>query len=122
MTIIEAINGIDSLKPNTYTQEQKIEWLYKLDGLLKEQVIDEYTGGEGVEVVDYHTAPYETKLLVPSPYDEIYIHYLTMKIDFASGDYRKYNNSALAYNTALGDFRRWYNRDHIPKKVAKLVF
>lgn len=122
MTIIEAINGIDSLKPNKYTQEQKIEWLDKLDGLLKEQVIDTHEGGEGVVKADYNTAPVTKQLLVPAPYDEIYINYLAMKIDFANGDYRKYNNSAFMYNESLGEYRKWHNRTHMPKSAPNIKF
>ena len=122
MTIIEAINGIDSLKPNKYTQEQKIEWLDKLDGLLKEQVIDTHEGGEGVLKLDYASVPVTKELLVPAPYDEIYINYLAMKIDFANGDYRKYNNSAFMYNESLGEYRKWYNRTHMPKSVPNIKF
>jgi hypothetical protein len=121
MTIIEAINGIDALKPNQYTQEQKIEWLSKIDGLIKEQVVDTHEGGVDIESIDYSIVPINTKLLIPAPYDEIYLHYLTMKIDYAMGEYQKYNNSAQVYNTALQEYKRWYNREHMPKSVAKLI-
>lgn len=121
MTIIEAINGIDALKPNQYTQEQKIEWLSKIDGLIKEQVVDTHEGGEDIVNIDYSIAPINTKLLIPPPYDEIYLHYLTMKIDYAMGEYQKYNNSAQVYNTALQEYKRWYNREHMPKSVSKLI-
>lgn len=121
MTIIEAINGIDALKPNQYTQEQKIEWLSKIDGLIKEQVIDTHEGGVYIGSIDYSIVPINTKLLIPAPYDEIYLHYLTMKIDYAMGEYQKYNNSAQVYNTALQEYKRWYNREHMPKSVAKLI-
>jgi hypothetical protein len=121
MTIIEAINGIDSLKPNTYTQDQKIEWLKRLDGQIKEQVIDTHEG-EGVTLVDYTTAPINTELLIPSPYDEIYINYMAMKIDFANGEYRKYNNSAMVYNNSLNEYKKWYNREHMPKSVSKMKY
>ena len=39
MTIIEAINKIDSLKPNTYTQNEKIKWLSALDALIYKEII-----------------------------------------------------------------------------------
>lgn len=122
MTIIEAINGIDTIKPNKYTQDQKIEWLKRLDGQVKEQVIDTHEGGENVILEDYTIASVQTELLIPSPYDEVYINYLSMKIDFANGEYRKYNNSAVVYNTSLNEFKKWYNREHMPKSVSKIIF
>ena len=122
MTINEAIDGIDELKPNKYTQEQKIKWLNRIDGLLKEQVIDTHEGGEGIKKIDYIDAPLDTELIVPAPYDEIYTNYLAMKIDFANGDFKKYNNSAYMYNQSLEEYRAWYNRTHIPKGAPNIVF
>lgn len=46
MTIIEAIQKTDELKPNGYTQSQKIEWLSKLDGIIKRGIIDTHEGGD----------------------------------------------------------------------------
>ena len=122
MTIIEAINGIDALKPNKYTQDQKIEWLKRLDGQIKEQVIDTHEGGEDVTIADYTTAPLTTQLLISAPYDEIYINYLAMKMDFAAGDFRKYNNNAVLYNESLSEYRKWYNRTHMPKGAPYIAF
>jgi hypothetical protein len=121
MTIIEAINGIDSLKPNTYTTEQKIEWLKRLDGLIKEQVIDTHEGGHDIEIGENYNES-DTLLIVPAPYDELYIQYLAMKIDFANNEYRKYNNSASMYNQSLLEFKKWYNREHMPKSVPNMTY
>jgi uncharacterized OB-fold protein len=40
MTIMEAIHAIDSLKPNSYSESDKIRWLSTLDGLIKIEIID----------------------------------------------------------------------------------
>lgn len=121
MQIIEAINGIDTLKPNTYTQEQKVKWLGTMDGIVKAQVLDTHEG-EPIEFNGYEDAPLTTELLIPAPHEEVYIHYLAMKIDFANGEYNKYNNTAQMYNTAFNEYKKWYNREHMPKSVASLVF
>ena len=46
MTIIEAINRIDELKPNNYTYLEKIGWLSKLDGAIKKNIIDTHEDGD----------------------------------------------------------------------------
>ena len=56
-----------------------------------------------------------TELLVPAPYDDIYIRYLEMQIDYANGEYGKYNNSKVMYNETYTVFKRYYNRTHMPK-------
>lgn len=56
----------------------------------------------------------EPKLLVPAPYDGLYDLYLWSKIDFVNREMDNYNNSAAAYNAALDEWKKAYNRTHIP--------
>jgi hypothetical protein len=116
MTIIEAINRTNAVKPNSYDQSQKVKWLSTLDGIVKKEVIDTHEGGEEVVFNGYtDETSLTTNLLVPAPYDEVYIRYLEMQIDYANGEYAKYNNSADVYNEAYTAFKRYYNRTHMPK-------
>lgn len=116
MTIIEAINRIDAIKPNGYTQDEKMRWLSTLDGIIKTNIIDTHEGAEGV-VFDGYTEETNltTKLLVPAPYDEIYLFWLESKIDYWNGEMGRYNNSISMYNTAFAEFSKYYNRTHMPK-------
>ncbi len=115
MTIIEAINKVDVLKPNNYTQSQKVRWLSNLDGIIKKEIIDTHKGGEGIVFNGYDDdTPIETALLVPNPYDDLYIKWLEAQIDYNNAEYGKYNNSVTAYNTAYSAFERYYNRHNMP--------
>lgn len=115
MTIIEAINRIDSLKPNSYSQEDKIAWLSILDGEVKANIIDTHEGSEKVAFNGYNSdTPIDTILLVPAPYDDVYIKWLESQIDYANGETKKFNNSIVMYNTAYSAFERHYNRTHMP--------
>lgn len=115
MTIIEAITRVDNVKPNSYSQPEKIKWLSELDGLIKKEIIDTHEGGENVKFSGYtDDVDLTTVLLVPAPYDEIYIRYLETQIDYANGEYNKYNNSMAGYNAAYITFERYYNREHMP--------
>lgn len=114
MTIIEAINRIDLLKPNNYTQEEKIGWLSTLDGIVKKEIIDTHEGSAAsFNGYDVDTA-LDTELLVPAPYDDIYIKWLEAQIDYNNGDTNKYTNSMTMYNSAYSAFERYYNRTHMP--------
>lgn len=115
MTIIEAITKVDAFKPNNYTQLDKIKWLSQLDGAIKATIIDTHEGGGDVIFNGYDGAtPIGTVLLVPAPYDDIYIKWLESQIDYNNAEYGKYNNSSTAYNTAYSAFERYYNRQHMP--------
>jgi hypothetical protein len=124
MTIIEAINRVDAVKPNTYSQGEKIKWLSELDGIIKAEIIDTHEGGDNVAFSGYtaDTDP-NTKLLVPAPYDEVYVRYLEMQIDYANNEYGKYNNSMVMYNSVYTAFEKHYNRDHMPiSRVRRFIF
>ena len=116
MTIIEAINQIDSLKPNTYSQTDKVRWLSALDGKVKTQIIDTHEGAVDTAFNGYNEeTPLDTELLIPYPYDEVYTLWLEAQIDYADNEYRRYNNSMAMFNTTYSAYARYYNRNYMPK-------
>lgn len=119
MTLMEAINHLDAVKPNSYGQREKITWLSNLDGLIKKEIIETHEGGENVIFGGYTEADLMKSLIAPAPYDDIYIKWLEAKIDYANGEYQKYNNSALAFNEGYQRFARAYHREHRPINTAK---
>ena len=123
MKIIEAINRIDSLKHNTYTQNDKVAWLSRLDSLVKRLIIDTHEGGDNITFTGYDDrTDLETELLVPAPFDEMYLRWLEAQIDYTNGEYDKYNNSILMYQTAYDGYANHYNRNHMPKGTAIKYF
>lgn len=115
MTIIEVINRLDALKFNTYKQADKIEWLSRLDSAVKLQIIDTHEGADEVSFSGYTVnTPLDTVLLVPAPYDEVYLHWMEAQIDYYNGEYDKYNNSIIMYNTAYDAFAKYHKLHHMP--------
>ena len=116
MTIIEAINRIDAVNPNSYSQIDKIKWLAILDGIIKNEIIDTHEGGEDVIYSQYNDdTPLDTELLAPDPYSEVYIYFLESRIHYENEEYGKYNNAVAMYNTAFNKYMTQYNRTHMPK-------
>ena len=124
MTIEQAIAKIDSLKPNTYSEMDKLEWLNELDGRIKAEIVDTHEDADEVYYFGYNedTDLEMTTLIVPSPYDDIYIKWLESKIDYANAEYAKYNNTSTAFNNAYQAFERYYNRQHMPKQTTLKYF
>lgn len=115
MTISEAINRTDAVKPNAYDEPRKILWLSELDGMIKSEIIDTHHDGENISFTGYDIdTDVTTVLLVPAPYDVLYLRYLEMKIDYSNGEYGKYNNSMVMFNAAYSAFVNYYNREHMP--------
>lgn len=116
MKIIDAINRIDSLKHNTYTQSDKVEWLSRLDVMVKSHIIDTHEGGEDVIFTGYDdSTDLQTELLIPEPYSEVYLRWMEAQIDYYNGEYGKYNAALSMYNAAFGAYVNHYNRTHMPK-------
>ena len=120
MTIIEAINRLDNLKFNTYTQSDKVEWLSRLDSAVKLQIIDNHSGAENIPFNGYdENTPLDTVLLVPAPYDEVYLRWMEAQIDYHNGEYDKFNNSIIMYNTAFDAYQKHYTRTHMPVQAGR---
>ena len=116
MKIIEAINRLDSLKHNTYTQSDKVEWLSRLDAMVKKHIIDTHEGSDEVTFTGYDdSTDLQTELLIPAPYDEAYLRWMEAQIDYTNGEYGKYNNSIDMFHTSYSDYQNYYNRTHMPK-------
>lgn len=116
MTITEAIRKVDAMKPNSYTESEKVAWLSKLDGAIKKEIIDTHEDGENIVFDGYNeNTPTDTELLVKAPYDDIYLYWLESRIDYYNGEYGRYNNSVTTYNAAYATYERFYNRAHMPK-------
>ena len=115
MKIIEAITRLDALKFNTYTQSDKVEWLSRLDNMVKKHIIDTHEGAEGVTFTEYDddTDP-QTELLVPAPYDEMYLRWMEAQIDYYNGEMAAYNNSIALFNTGYSVFADAYTRQNPP--------
>lgn len=115
MTINEAVHRIDNIKPNTYSMPEKIKWLSTLDGIIKKQIIDTHRNGGSIVFNEYtEETDLKTQLLVPAPYDDIYLFYLESKIDYWNGEVKKYNNSNAMFIEAYDEFAKYYNRMNMP--------
>ena len=116
MTLGEAIERIDVLKPNAYTVVDKVGWLSTIEGMIKRTVIDSHEDGEDIEFNGYdESTPLSTELLVGDPYTDIYVLWLESKIDYTNAEYIKYNNSITRFNDTFQLFSNEYNRQHMPK-------
>lgn len=123
MTIMEAIHKTDDLKYNTFSQDQKVDWLSRLDSMVKTQIIDTHEGHENVTFTGYDgDTDLHTKLLVPAPFDEVYLRWMEAQIDYHNGEIDKYNISITMFNTEFETFEAWYRRNHRPITRSRFVF
>ena len=115
MTITQAIERTDSLVPNTYLHPDKLRWLTVLDGRIQREIIDRYEGEKTAALPEYDEDTVDSTLLVPAPYDELYVHWLSAMIHYANGEMARYNNSLARFDAEYIAFARQYATDHMPR-------
>lgn len=111
MTANELIERVDRLRPNQIDEEDKLTWLAQLEELIWREIVRTHAGAE-TETFDAPRG--DRELLAPAAYEEMYYHWMEMKIAYANDEIDRYNNAAQAFGGAFGDFRNWYNREHMP--------
>ena len=118
--IIEAMDGVDKLLYNTYTAGQKAAWLSKLDAMVWEQILKPREGGETVPFPGYTgDTDRDTVLLVPSPYDSLYLRWLEAQIHYHNGEIPRYNNAITLFNTEYNAYAAACTRAHPPAGGSK---
>ena len=116
MTIQECIDIVDNVKPNQYGTEDKVRWLSFVDGIIINDVLKTHGDYEGQydDFTGYSPDKTTVGLIAPPPYDRLYVAFLKMKIDEENGETARYNNSATMYNSYMMEYRKHYNKCHLP--------
>ena len=120
MTIKDCIDIVDKNKPNQYTIKEKVMWISFIEGIIINEVLKTHEGYDGRydDFEGYSEDKLSVTLIVPSPYDRLYTAYLKMMIDKENGETARYNNSAASYNTYMDEYRRHYNKTHMPLNIV----
>ena len=119
-TVAGAISRAKALRPSEVSDETMVKWLSSLDGKLWIEVISQYEkpvpSAAPVYTMDDVGENADTELLIPAPFDQLYIDYLLMRIDLENDDYERYNNRAVLFNEQYQAYVNHYNREHIHSK------
>ncbi len=116
MTIKECIDTVFVVKPHEYTVSDQVKWLSFIEAVIINEVLKTHEGYDGRhdDFIEYSPDNTSVELIVPSPYDRLYTAFLTMKIDETNGEMAKYNVSASLYNSYMMEYRKYYNKTHMP--------
>ena len=111
MKLGEVISYVDGIKPNAFTNEDKTRWINEAEGMVQTDVL--LLAPE--EIITYNFEnDREAELLVRPPFDKIYAAYLVAMIDFANGEYNKYQNTYQMFNAHFGAFTNWFVTNYKP--------
>jgi hypothetical protein len=121
MTLQEALDRGDTLRPNMIPRQEKIAWLSEVEGLLHREIILAHEHDEELDTFDGYDVDTDEGqvLLAPFPYDDLYPLWLLTKIDMMNMELDKYNNDRTVFNNSWGVFQDAWRRGHMPIQKSR---
>ena len=83
MTVSQVIQAVDEVKPNAFSNEEKIRWLNEVEGMVQTEVL--LFASEEVITYSYEQDK-DAQLLVQPPHDKLYPAYLEARVDYGCGN------------------------------------
>ena len=142
MTIQEALDIVDEMKPNMMSRKMKIKYLTQIEQLIFSEIVNKHYDGNRPPINPYneHTDPLEippeedipqppeprsmpryteqtddgTELIIPDPYAMVYVYWLMTKIDMQNQEDARYNIDRAHFENAYETMSDWYTREHMP--------
>lgn len=114
-TVNTVLAEVHQVRPDVYGDELLTSWLSELDGKLSTELLK-------MEAPVQYSYPDdgETELLVPHPYDNLYVLYLIAMMDLYNREIDLYQNDMQVFNRAWSEYASQYRRTHLPKQEACL--
>lgn len=106
MKVCEAIEKVKERKPNAYDDHMLLDWLNEIEARVQRELMDTPPEGIFSYAITEHM---ENELLLPRPYDVLYISYIIAMIEFNQQEYDAYNNTSDLFNSQFADAQNYYN-------------
>lgn len=125
MTIGEAISAVQSIKATPLPRAQLVRWLDEVDRTVMRELVYTHCCGTDLQFDGYDpgadTGTDSVLLLVPAPYDRMYVYFLCAQIDKHNQEFDLYQNNAALYNLAWNDYAAYYNRQIMPVPAPRFT-
>lgn len=106
-TLQQALTRIDTICPNAWDDAAKLLWLNECESMIQTRILG--IAPEACITYDADTAR-STVLLVPAPFDRLYVYYVIAMCDYAAHETAHYADSMMLFNAALDEYAKWYQR------------
>ena len=106
-TLQQTLTRIDAICPNAWDETAKLLWLNECESMIQTRILG--TAPEQCITYDADTDR-STKLLVPAPFDRLYVYYVIAMCDYAAHETAHYADSMMLFNAALDEYAKWYQR------------
>lgn len=102
MTIQSLINKVQEEKPNTFQTNKYLEYITEIEADVADQV--------NMDIPVYTEDDLGAELIVPAPYDRLYVSYVKAMIDYANEEYASYQLNQMQHVQDFTDFVNWLVR------------
>lgn len=119
MTIEESIAKVDRIHPNSMPIDVKIGILSRIDQYVYEEILQRREGAEDERFQEYTVDDTQRTLLVPPPYDELYVYRLDGEISYEDREDERQANAMALYNQSMLDYAKRYAREHRAKRQPR---
>ena len=121
-TLDSVIAEVDALESNTWSRDEKVRCVSRLDGQLWDKYCKGRIGAPAVRPVYGPDAQGGTALLVQHPYDGVYTHWILAHIALHLGENDRYNDLMAKAVDALEAFAVSYTADHPKQHGNRVLF
>ena len=104
MRIDKLLKIVRTLKPTPFENDILLMWVNEVEGMVQTEVLLRSTADLTPYELDVQGEPTAAELIVPYPFDRLYLQYLLAQIDYANGEYAKYQNSMQMFNACYTDY------------------
>ena len=104
MRIDKLLKIVRTLKPTPFEDDILLMWVNEVEGMVQTEVLLRSTADLTPYELDGQGEPTAAELIVPYPFDRLYLQYLLAQIDYANGEYAKYQNSMQMFNACYTDY------------------
>lgn len=121
MTLNNAILTADFICPNTVETEFKVKVISTLEGRMIKEILSRYvdvTYDVSFKGYEYERDS-EKELIVESPYDEMYAHYLAAQIHLKLHEQPQYNNEMTIFQSILEDYKVYMSQKHRRRGISR---
>lgn len=108
MTPLELISRLDTRIVNTVPEEEKKRWVAEVEALVE-------WGLRPSQEPLPETLPDDCQLKIPFPWDELYLHYLEMRLYYFQGEIARCNQARAMYEAVYNGYRDYCNRCSLPQ-------
>ena len=116
MTLQEALDIADAMKPNMMDRQLKIKYLTEIEQLRWAEILMRHEHTEEQETKPVYTEETDpgTELIVPDPYSMVYTYWLMSKIDIQNQEDQRYNIDRAHFENEYDTMSDWWTRTYMP--------